>query len=97
LAQSDLTFPTLKPSQKGFKKIFHRTFKKIILGLPTLAHLGFAPPHKPTQKQTPKEPILPTRNKDVENNLTFFISNKNHLHIFDNIVKKLISRCKQKT
>lgn len=64
------------------------------------AHIGtfgVCPTARPDPQQTPKEPILPTRNKDVENNLTFFISNKNHLHIFDTIVKKLISRCKQKT
>jgi len=35
--------------------------------LASLAHLGFAPPHKPTQKQTPKEPILPTLYSDILN------------------------------
>jgi hypothetical protein len=62
-----------------------------------LAHLGFAPPHKPTQKQTPKEPILPTRNKNVEKNLIFFKVNKTDFITFDTIVKKYNSRCKQKT
>lgn len=63
------------------------------------AHIGtfgVCPTARPDPMQTPKEPILPTRNKDVENNLTFLEANKNQLHIFDIIVKKYISRCKQK-
>jgi len=57
---------------------------------------GVCPTARPDPQQTPKEPILPTRNKDVEKNLTFLEANKNHLHIFDTIVKKYNSRCKQK-
>jgi hypothetical protein len=39
-------------------KIFPPHILKNNFSQPTLAHLGFAPPHKPTQKQTPKEPIF---------------------------------------
>jgi hypothetical protein len=39
---------------------------------------------------------LPTRNKDVEKNLTFFNVNKIDFITFDTIVKKYNSRCKQK-
>lgn len=63
--------------------------------MPThIGTFGVCPNAQPDPKQTPKEPILPTRNKDVENNLTFWETNKKHLHIFDIIVKKYISRCK---
>lgn len=59
------------------------------------AHIGtfgFAPPHKPTQKQTPKEPILPTRFQNVEKNLIFFRVNKMDFITFDTVVKKIFSR-----
>jgi hypothetical protein len=39
---------------------------------------------------------LPTRNNDVEKNLTFFKVNKTDFTTFDTIVKKYNSRCKQK-
>lgn len=51
---------------------------------------------QPDPQQTPKEPILPTRNQDVEKNLTFFKVNKTDFITFDTIVKKYNSRCKQK-
>ena len=63
------------------------------------AHIGtfgVCPTARPDPPQTPKEPILPTRNKDVEKNLTFFKVNKTDFITFDTIVKKYNSRCKQK-
>lgn len=64
------------------------------------AHIGtfgVCPTTRHDPRQTPKEPILPTRNKDVEKNLTFFKVNKTDFITFDTIVKKYNSRCKQKT
>jgi len=55
------------------------------------AHIGtfgVCPTARPNPQQTPKEPILPTRNKNVEKNLTFFKVNKTDFITFDTIVKK---------
>lgn len=63
------------------------------------AHIGtfgVCPTTRPNPKQTPKEPILPTRSKDVENILTSREHNNRFLFNFDTIVKKYNSRCKQK-
>lgn len=63
------------------------------------AHIGtfgVCPTAQPDPQQTPKEPILPTRNKNVEKNLTFFKVIKSDFITFDTIVKKYNSRCKQK-
>ena len=65
--------------------------------MPTrIGTFGVCPTTQPYPQQTPKEPILPTRNKDVEKNLTFFKVNKTDFITFDTIVKKYNSRCKQK-
>lgn len=63
------------------------------------AHIGtfgVCPTSQPDPQQTPKEPILPTRNNDVDNIFTRKVHNKTFLFIFDTIVKKYNSRCKQK-
>ncbi len=65
--------------------------------MPTrIGTFGVCPSAQPDPQQTPKEPILPTRNKDVEKNLTFFKVIKKDFITFDTIVKKYNSRWKQK-
>ena len=52
------------------------------------AHIGtfgVCPTAQPAPQQTPKEPILPTRNKNVEKNLTFLKVNKTDFITFDEI------------
>ncbi len=63
------------------------------------AHIGtfgVCPTARPDPQQTPKEPIFPTRNKNVEKNMTFLKVIKTDFITFDTIVKKHNSRCKQK-
>lgn len=44
--------------------------------MPTrIGTFGVCPTAGPYPQQTPKEPILPTRNQDVEKNLTFLEAN----------------------
>jgi hypothetical protein len=52
--------------------------------------------HEPKQRTKTRPTISPTRNKDVEKNLTFFKVNKTDFITFDKLVKKYNSRCKQK-
>jgi len=56
LTQTDLTFPTLKPTQKVLKNF-----------PPHIGTFAVCPTAQADPQQTPKEPILPTRNKIVEN------------------------------
>jgi hypothetical protein len=67
------------PTQKVLKIFPTALFFNSILRLPALAHLGFAPQHKPTQKQTPKEPILPSFKK---NSLNILLQKKKLLGLF---------------
>jgi hypothetical protein len=94
LTQTDLTLPTLKPTQKVLKIFPPHILKNNFM--PThIGTFGFAR-HTSRPFAKPKEPIFPTHYQNVEKNLTFFKVNKTDFITFDTIVKKYNSRCKQK-
>jgi hypothetical protein len=95
LTQTDLTLPTLKPTQMVLKFFPPHILKNNFIP-DRIGTFGVCPTARPDPQQTPKEPILQTRNQNVEKNLTFFKVNKTDFITFDKIVKKYNSRCKQK-
>jgi len=86
-----LDFDDTQADPNGFKNFSHHTKKLKFLCLPALAHLVL-PDTQAQRFAKPKEPILPTRNQNVEKNLTFFKVNKTYFITFDTIVKKTFSR-----